>query len=78
MSSPTSAQREAAIASRWRFHLPMVIAQFALLFAAFGHLNPSDSWSEVSTWRFWVPMVASIVALIIEEAVLRRDVKRMK
>ncbi len=78
MSSPTSHQREAAIASRWRFHTPMIVAQFVLLFAAFQHINPSSSWSEVSDWRFWVPMIGQLVLLATEEAVLRRDVKRMK
>ncbi len=78
MRSSTSAQREAAIASRWRFHTPMIVAQFVLLYAAYEHLNPSDSWSEVSTWRFYVPMVAQLVLLAIEEAVVRRDVKRLQ
>jgi hypothetical protein len=78
MKAPTPTEREKAIALRWRFHAPAVVAQFALLFAAYQHINPSSSWGEVSTWRFYVPMVAQLVLLAIEETVLRRDVKRMR
>jgi hypothetical protein len=75
--TPTQVQREEAIALRWRFHLSMIFAQFMCMFTAVQHADLDWGWSDF-TWQFNAPFAAAFVLLAIEEAVLRRDVKRLK
>ena len=73
----STAQREAAIASRWRVHLVLFTASVVCLLAAYQNLNFGSSWSATSDWRFWVPMTVFLLVVLTEESIVRYDVKRL-